>query len=328
MKSYLLILLSAILLVPFMGCKKKSFDPTTKSRENFIGTWKGSISTFKNNQLVKENGTIVIYANAGVTALSGVIFMKETSVFHEFQFVDGTLYFKVVNNDPANPICQNWSLGGYAVFSSESAIEIRITGNECGQLGSEYVNWTGYMGQVQVSPDSVQYYNFAKAGNSWTYKTTLKNGDTCQVQKLVSQTSGSYTYSGATSQTCGWAGQNMTFKWEVSPSGFSIVNDTTLSNKPFTFPINAKLGVVYSAYFNSDTTTVTLTDTNLVVITPAGNITCVRFRYTEPVYSGIVKIKKTAYLWLNTRYGIIRQEVLNPVDSTSVQLQELSAKNF
>jgi hypothetical protein len=120
----------------------------------------------------------------------------------------------------------------------------------------------------------------------------------------------------------------MTFKWNVSPSGFSIVNDTTLSEKPFTFPINAKLGVVYSAYYNSDTTTVTLTDTNVVVPTPAGNINCVRFRYTEPVYSGLIKIKRTGYLWLNTRYGVIRQEFLNPVDTSSVKLQELSVKNF
>jgi hypothetical protein len=331
MKSYLLILISLIFLIPFSGCKKKSFDPSGKSREDFIGNWKGSISTFKNNQLLKESGTVSIYADATTKALSGILFMKATNVFHEFQFVNGTLYFKVINNDPGNPICQNWSLEGYAVFSSETTLDIRITGNECGQLGSEYVNWAGILVQDQVSPDSVKYNHFAKTGNSWTYKVTLKSGDSCQVVKQISQETVTYLFSGSAAQTCGWTGQNNTFKWNVSPTGFSIVNDSTLSIKPFLFPINAKQGVVYRNYINNDTTTVTLLDTNVLVTTLAGNFTCVRFRYTEPVYadtSKTTKISRTAYLWINNRYGVIKHEVVNPVDSTDVQLQILTTKSF
>lgn len=328
MKNYLLILLSAIFLIPILGCKKKSFDPTVKTREDFIGTWIGTITTFKNNKLIKESGTVVIYQDASTNGLSGILFMKATSVFHEFQFVDGTLYFKVVNNDPLNPICQNWSLGGFVVFSEESTVQITITGNECGPQGSEFVNWVGTMAQTQVPPDSVKYYNFAKSGNSWTYKVTLKNGDSCSVQKQINQVSSSYIYTGAITQTCGWLGQNSTFKWNVSPAGFSIVNDTTLCYWPFSFPINAKKGVVYNTIFNADTTTMTLLDTNQVINTPAGNFTCVWFRYTEPVISGMTKITKTSYLWLNNKYGIIRQEVANPVDSTDVQVQVLTAKSL
>ena len=328
MKSYLLILISAIFLISFSGCKKKSFDPTGKTIEDFIGTWKGNISTFKNNQLLKEYGTMVIYPDAGGKLLSGILFMKETSVFHSFQFVKGTLYFKVVNNDPVNVMCQNWSLGGYAVFSDEGKIDIRITGNECGQLGDEFINWLGTMASVQVPADSVKYFNFAKTGNSWSYKVTLKNGDSCQVQKLVNNVTASYQFSGATTQTCGWAGQNRSFNWIVSPSEFSVVNDSTLSEKPCTFPINAKPGVVYNSYVNSDTLTVTLLDTTAVITTPAGSYSCFRFRYTGPVHTCTVKYTRTAYLWLNNRYGVVRQEVLNPPDSTDVHIQELSSKNF
>jgi hypothetical protein len=328
MKNYLLILVSIIFLIPFAGCKKKSFDPASKSSEDFIGTWKGNISTFKNNKLLKEYGTMVIYPDAGNNSLSGILFMNETSVFHEFQFVDGTLYFNVVNNDPENPSCQNWSLGGYAAFTAESEIDIHIAGNECGPYGSEYVNWAGSMTPTEVSPDSLPYYNFAKSGNSWTYKITLKNSDTCQVQKQISQVSSNYLFSGAINETCGWSGQNISFKWDVTPASFSIINDTTISIQPVAFPINAKPGVVYSSYIRNDTTTVTLLDTNQLITSPAGNFTCKLFRYTEPVYTDMVKSTKTAYLWLHTRYGIIRQEVINPVHPTDIQLQELLSINF
>ena len=328
MKSYLLILISVIFIIPFSGCKKKSFDPTGKSREDFIGTWKGTITTFKNNQLLKEDGVVMIYPDAGNTTLSGTLFMKETSVFHEFQFVDGTLYFKIVNNNPNSPFCQNWSLGGYAVFPEDGKIDIHISGNECGEVGNEYVNWVGTMMPAQVSPDSLRYYNFATTGNLWNYKVTLKNGDTCHALKQAGQVSAGFLVTGLTTQSCGWSGQNMAFKWEVSPTRFIIMNDTTLSYKSFTFPINAMPGVTYSTYSNNDTMTVTLLDSNLFITTPAGDFNCGRFRYTEPVYAGSSKVTKTAYLWLNTKYGVIRQEVQNPVDSNDVQVQVLSSKNF
>ncbi len=328
MKNYLLILISLIFLMPFTGCKKKSFDPTVKTHEDFIGTWKGTISTFKNNQLLKENGTIYLYPDAATGKLSGILFMKETNVFHEFQFVDGTVYFKIVNNDPENPICQNWSLGGYIVFSADNTLDIRINGNECGQSGSEFISWAGSMGKIVVSPDSVKYYNFGKTGNDWTYKVILKTGDSCQVQKQINTGSASFLYNGATTHSCGWAAQSMTFSWRVAPDAFSIVNDSTLGNKPFVFSIDAKPGVVYRTTINLDTTTVTLLDTNQVVITPSGNFKCAWFRYTEPVYSGLLKTNRTSYIWLNNIYGVIKQEVINPVDSTDVQSQLLSTKNF
>lgn len=328
MKSYLLIIILAILIIPFAGCKKKSFDPTSKSQDDFIGTWKGSISTFKNNKLMKESGTVIIYPEATGAMLTGILFMSETSVFHEFQFVDGTLYFNLENNDPANPFCQNWSMGGYIVFTAEGEIDISISGNECGAVGNEFVNWEGSLRTTTISDDSVQYFNFAKQGNSWNYAATLKNSSSCQLSKQLNLPGINYAFTGATSQSCFGNGQNMTFKWYVSPAIFTIQMDSTISLKPLTFPINAKKGVVYSTYLNNDTVTVTLLDTNLTLTTPAGNFSCMKFRYTEPVYSGDLKIKRTAYLWINNKSGIIQQEVANPVDSTDVQLQVLSSKGF
>jgi hypothetical protein len=328
MKSYLFAIILAILVIPFAGCKKESFDPTAKSQGDFIGTWKGVISTFKDNKLLKEYGTVVIYQDASGTMLTGILFMSETNVFHEFQFVDGTLYFNVENNDPENPFCQNWSLGGYAVFTAEDEIEISIAGNECGQVGDEFINWEGTLQSVTDSPDSVKYFNFGTTGNLWNYKVLLKNGDTCQLSKQIITAAPNYVCSGFTGQNCFGNGQNLAFEWSVSPSVFLVQKDSTVCNNPVSFPINAKYGVTYNSLVNSDTVSVTLVDTNYYLVTPGGSFTCIRFMYTEPVYYGSLKIKRSAYLWLNNRYGIIRQEVINPVGATDIRVMELSSKGF
>jgi hypothetical protein len=327
MKKYILIFLFPMFIFLFQGCSKDSFDPAAQSQDSFIGTWKGTITTFKNNKQLIEYSTIDIYPDAGGQNLSGIIFMQETYVFHEFQFNNGSLYFNVENNDPDNPFCQSWNLSGYAIFSNENEIEVHITGNECGDLGGEFINWSGTLSSAEVVADSIRYYDFAKNGNSWSYAVTLKNGTACQIQKQISSVPSVYVFGGTYTQSCGWNGQNPVFTWEVTPDHFSIVSDSTLCNVPFKLAINAKKGVVYSSYNKNDTTTITLLDT-VSVSTPAGNFTCTRFRYTEPVYSGTQKTTVTSYLWLNNRYGIIMQEVVNPVHDTDIQAQVLASKSF
>jgi hypothetical protein len=207
-------------------------------------------------------------------------------------------------------------------------MDISITGNECGQVGNEFVNWEGTIRSATLPPDSIKYYCFANSGNIWNYTVTLKNGESCMVTKQTPQPGLNYNFFGTIVQNCGWTGQAMTFMWTVTPAVFAIQKDSTISLNPVAFPINAKPGVVYSSYLNTDTITVTLVDTNLNLNTPAGNFMCMKYQYTEPVYSGALKIKKIAYLWVNTRYGVIRQEVSNPVDSTDVRVQELLSKTF
>ncbi len=326
MTRYIFIIFFAVVLISDSGCKKKSgFDATTKSQSDFVGTWQGNISTFKDNKLLSEKGKVVIYRESDEN-LSGIIFMGTTLVFHEFQFNNGTLYFKIPCNDPLNPNCQTWNLGGFAIFSEEGKIDLRISGNECGPFGSEYVDWHGTLAQKVVPADSVSYFSFAAKSNSWTYKTTLKNGDSCQVMKTISDNPSSNYYLGTFTQTCG--GPAKTLKWSVAPAAFTVINDSAISLHTITFPIDAKPGVVYTNIIHADTTTVTLVDTNLLITTPAGTFNCFRFKYTEPVVSGPIKVKKIAWIWLSNHYGIIRQEVGNPVDSTSFKIQVLNGKSF
>jgi len=327
MKRYLLLLILPLVLLSFTGCKKKGFDPTTRDREDFVGTWKGTITAFKNNQLLKDSGYVVIYHKTD-DLLGGIIFIDGVKSFYEFQFLSGTLYFKIPCMDPENPTCQMWNLGGYVSFKEEDQIDFRISGNECGSYGNEYVDWTGLLTKTDFNADTARYFHFAKTGNLYHYKVTLKSGDTCTLNKTVNNNPSRYLFYGVPSQGCGWNGMDSLFKWSVSPAEFSVINDSSISYQSFTFPIDAKPGVVYRNILHGDTTTLSLTGTGQVVTTPAGTFSCMVFKYTEPVVSGGVWFRKTAYLWLNTKYGIIRQEVDNPANSTDLKSQVLTSVNF
>lgn len=326
------IIFFTIFIFLFAGCKKKTdFDPTTKTQNDFIGSWRGVLTAFKDNQNLKQTGLIVIYPDAGSKSLSGIIFGTETSVFRVFQYNSGTIYFKVENNDPNNPKCQNWSLSGYANFIDDKTIDIRISGNECGNVGSEYISWAGNLGSVQIPADSIRYFNFAKTGNSWSYGANLVSGDTCQVQRTISLTPSDYYFTGNANQTFGWGGLTWTLKWTVTPDRFTMMLDSTLSQHTITFPLNAKTGVSYKSVILEDTTYVTLENQNDPINTPAGNFSCYRFKYLEraKLSNGSLTWKGST-IWINNRFGIIKQ-VLDPgsyQDTTMVATQSLLSKSF
>ena len=329
MRTLIRILTIPILLAALAGCSKDSFDPASKTRSDFMGTWKGTISTFKDNKLMKESGSVYIYPVKGGSAAAGILFMSETQVLEEFQFVDGTLYFKVKNNDPESPFCQKWSLGGYAVFTSEKEIELHITGNECGQVGNEYVNWVGTLGTATVPADSVLYFNFAAASRSWTYHSTLLDGDTCRVVKQISASPAEFSFTGATTDTCGWSGTGYNLKWTVTPAAFTIQLDSNLCEKQVNLAIDAKMGVIYRSILSgTDTVTVKLADTSTFVTTPAGTFQCDLYQYTEPVTVGSTRYTRYSRIWLNNLHGIIRHEVQNQASTTGVTMQVLTGKNF
>lgn len=329
MKRILIIFLVPALLLLLTTCKKAGFDPMSKSQSDFIGTWSGTLTAFKNNKLIKQSGLFLIYPEEGGTLLGGIIYLSETRVFREFQFQNGTLYFKVFNTDPDNASCQNWNLGGYASFSESDKMEIRISGNECGLIGSEYVDWSGTLVSSPVKKDSLACFTFAKTGNNWTYKITKNDGDSCELLKLLGVKSGDYAFSGESTHQCGWPLTNIPVKWTVTPSNFTIRTDMTLVNHEISIPVYAKYGVTYKSYPSPDTVTLTLLDTNKVVTTIAGTFFCNYYKYTETGYRDDgVRNTRTSYLWLNYHYGVIKQEVINPFDSTWIVKQSLKAKNF
>ena len=328
MKRTIFPTLILVVILIITGCKKDSFDPSSVGLSDFSGTWSGTLTTFKNNKLMKEQGLFLIYPAEGGASMEAIIYARDTRVFRQFQFQGGTLYFKVVNPDPANPTCQNWNLGGYVSFADEKTLSIRISGNECGLIGSEFVDWSGSLVKSSATMDSLPCFTFAKTGNNWSYVVTKATGDTCELQKLIGSKSGSYYFGGESTHSCGWPMQNIPLKWTVSPSEFTIREDLSLTRHEIYIPVYAKYGVTYRSYPYPDTVTLTLTDTNLYITTVAGNFFCNKYRYTESSVINNVRNTRISDIWLDHHNGIIRQEVTSPNDTSDIIRQVLKTKSF
>src|SRR5512138_1229874 len=138
--------LAAMLLVAglFSGCtKESSYDPSTATLDDFVGTWRGTLSAFKNNQTIHRSGDIIFYYPAGSNRLAGIMVVDQVYVLEEIQFKNGVFYFSVLNSDTLNPLCLNWNLAGYASHTNPQQIYAYISGNECGILGKEFVGYEG-----------------------------------------------------------------------------------------------------------------------------------------------------------------------------------------
>lgn len=326
MKPIPFVLVVITILALMQGCKKKEFDPSAKSAPDFLGTWTGELTTFKDNVLSKERGIVMIYPEEGGSTLSGIIYLKEIRAFKQFQFQGGTLYFKVVNNNPDNPLCKTWNLSGYASFSDESTLDFRITGNECGYIGNEYVEWAGSLRLSPETQDSLEYFSFTQPSNNWTYKVEKVTGDTCQLQKLLATQTGFYLFNGESTHTCGWPATNIPLKWMVNPAEFTVFNDATLVRHELTIPVWALPGVIYTRRTTTDTITLTLLDKENSVVTDAGTFLCNRYRYSETIAHDGIRTTRTSYLWVDYRNGIIRHEVVNPTDTTGIISEVLKSK--
>jgi hypothetical protein len=271
----------------------------------------------------------MIFPEEGGATLGGIIYLSETRVFKEFQFEHGTLYFRVLNTDPTNPSCQNWNLSGYVSFLDENTLDMRISGNECGFVGSEYVDWGGSLTKKPSGQDSLYYFSFGKSGNQWVYKVIKKNTDSCQLTKLLAVKSGNYIFTGETTHGCNWPSQNIPLNWSISPAAFTVENDVTLSAHPVTIPVYAKKGAIYPTVINSDTVTVTLLNTNQLITNAAGSFYCSQFQFTEPVLDTTgQRYQRITQIWLHQRQGIILQQVLNPARNTDPESMMLVSKNF
>jgi len=317
------------LLVAFAGCKKcNCFDSSLFGRTDFTGTWKGTITAFKNNQRIVKSGELVLYPVNNGASLGGIMIFEETSRLVEVQLNNGQWYFTVICSDTLNPQCSNWSLTGFAAFSDEQQIEINIAGNECGPSGKQFVSYEGTLSKYNDVPDPSAYFSFAKAGNIWGYKTTLNSTDTCSLNYQMGNLNPSGIFEGNVTNNCGWPWQYKSFYWYVDPAMFSVMADATSGSVIARFPIDMPTGTTYTYYYAGDTTNITLEARDVNVTLPLGNFNCIKFRQesTSPWVKG--GGLKTSYIWINNQFGIVKQEFTNPVDSTDMVMQVLSSKNF
>jgi len=329
MNRFIFFVFALVFVFYLSGCKKcDCFDSAKFGPNDFIGTWKGSISTFKDNKTVKKSGEIVIYSSGGGSNLAGIINMDGVNRIVGTQFNNGFWYFDVICNDTLNPECNKWDLTGFAVFTGDLHIDFNMAGNECGKLGKQFVSWEGGLDKYSDIPDSATYYNFGKQGNTWTYIIIKKSTDTCILEQKITDLPSAGLFNGTVSNSCGWQWQNKLFYWYLDPVMFSI-NDGSGSGFVITsFPIDVAAGRNYSYIHGSDTTQVMLVSRDEQLTVPAGKFNCTKFKIIETADTTRAETKTTYFLWLNNQYGIIKKEVSNPIGPNDISTQVLLSKNF
>jgi hypothetical protein len=327
MKRLFLLLITALMIILCGGCKKcDCFDSSKYVQGDFIGTWKGTISTFKDNKQVKKTGEVIIYQAAN--GLEGIINMEGVYRITGLQFNNGFWYFDVVCSDTLNPECYNWSLSGFAVFSEAEHIDFHIAGNECGTLGKQYVNWEGTLAMYSDLPDPALYYSFGKQGNTWNYLINKKSTDTCMLQQKITEAPSDRLFNGSVSNSCGWPWQHKLFYWYLDPVMYTMYDESGNGAVAASFPIDVTPGQVYSYIHGNDTTQVTLVARYQEVTVPAGKYICTKYRIVEPADSVKSGTKTDYFLWINNQFGIIKKEVTTPSGPNDILTQILLNKSF
>lgn len=329
MNRFLFFVSALFLIIHFSGCKKcDCFDSAKYGPNDFIGTWKGSISTFKENKPIKKSGEVIIYSAGGGSNLVGIINMDGVNRIIGTQFNNGFWYFDVICSDTLNPECSNWNLTGFAVFSGELHVDLHIAGNECGKLGKQFVSWEGALDKYSDTPDSAVYYNFGKQGSTWDYIINKKNTDTCILQQKITDIPSAGLFDGTVTNNCGWPWQHKFFHWYLDPVMYSIYDESGSGAIVASFPIDVTPGRVYTYIHGSDTTQVMLVSRYDEVTVPAGKFNCSKYQIIESADTALTDTKTTYFLWLSNQYGIIKKEVSNPVGPDDISTQILLSKNF
>ncbi len=327
MKRLLFFAVPAFFILLFGGCKKcDCFDPSTYVQSDFIGTWKGTLTTFKDNKSVKKSGDVVIYQAA--SGLEGILNMEGVYRLVGQQFNNGFWYFNVVCSDTLNPECSNWSLSGFASFSEPEHIDFHMAGNECGTLGKQYVNWEGTLAMYSDLPDPALYYSFGKQGNAWNYLINKVNTDTCSLQQKITETPSAGLFNGGISNSCGWPWQHKVFYWYVDPAMYTVYDESGSGSVAASFPIDVIPGRVYTYIHGNDTTQVTLVSRYQELTLPAGKFICTKYRVVEPADSVKSTTKTDYFLWINNQYGVVKKEVTAPYGPNDISTQLLISKNF
>jgi hypothetical protein len=310
------------------GCKKSnSFDSTKAVQTDFVGTWQGAISTFRHNTTISYTGTFLIYASSSGYTLQGLLNMAEVNIVQQTQFNNGTFYFKLICNSPDDPECQNWTLAGFATLVEQGRMQLHIAGNECGSVGDQYVDFSGVLTQISTSIDSSFFYTFGKSGNTWNYKITKVNNDTCTTQDIITGTAVPGVFQGQDLNSCGWQPPSANFFWYVDPLYFQVMQELSSGAVVASFPIGAHLSYNYHTVYNGDTTDVMLMATNISITVPSGTYQCREFKVTSKIHSAAVLLP-SGYYYLNNQAGIVKYEPLITTALTDVSKKELTGKNF
>lgn len=322
------ILLISFLILPQQACKKEDrFDSKSVTLAQLKGTWRGRITTFKNNTRIEKSGDVSLYSNAAGDLLNGIFELGQINFLEGFMFQSGTLYFNLICSDSTNPKCSNWNLGGYVYLQEDNLMVVRIAGNECGPKGSEFVTYEGYLILINPGMDPSLYFSFPQVGRSWRYNTTRFDSVTCTIQQEVINEPSSYVFQIKETNDCGWPFFTREFSWYVEPFKLSILGDSSTTDVLYTYYLDAVINKKYRFINGTDTTFLTLTKTNVPVNTTAGSFRCGKYAIDSRIHSsGNVNTKGTIYL--SKQYGFIKMEYSEPSDSSNILSKVMDTINF
>lgn len=328
MRLFLSLLLTLLLSAGSLSCKKENNGQINANRSDFTGTWKGELVTYSYGHKIVQKYIWVVYTNQSNGRLEGLLTMHETNKLEEIQFSDGKWFFRIVNSDSLNPQCREWSFAGFAGFNSEGVVEFNLAGNKCGPIGDQFVEWGGTMTKVSDGLDPDNHFGFIKDGNSWNYKITRNNQDTCALNYQVGALTPTGTYKGTMTNQCDWNWAEKQFSWAIDPGRFTVLTEETTKLPSTVFTLDMITDKIYHFRDGEAVTSTVLLKRNELVNVPAGKFTCNKYQ-VETNYDGDLQSGNiVSYYWISNRYGIIKREVLNPADSTSLKYQVLTSKNF
>lgn len=327
-QKILLSLLLALLILPEQACKKKAeFDSSAVTLNQLKGTWRGRITTFKNNSRIEKNGDVTFFNNTAGDLLNGIFELGQINFLEGFMFQNGTLYFNLILSDSTNPQCANWDLGGYVYLQEDNLMVVRMAGNECGPLGKQFVTYEGYLILINPNMDPSAYFSFAKTGASWSYETQLYNGTYCEVQQNIGSEPSPYLFTVTETNNCGWPVVQRQFNWLVEPFRLSVMAGTSATEILYSFYLDAVINKTYRFINGDDTTYLTLTKTDVPVNVTAGSYKCGKYAIESRMHSsGDVTTKGTIYL--SKQYGFIKMEYTEPSDSSNIESQVLTTVLF
>ena len=322
------LLLMGLLILPQQACKKESgFDSKTVTLSQLKGTWRGRITTFKNNTRIEKSGDVSLFPNAAGDLLNGIFEMGQINFLEGFSFQAGTFYFNLICSDTTNPQCANWSLAGYVYLQEDNLMVIRLAGNECGPLGKQFVTYEGYLILINPDMDPSAYFSFPQVGRSWAYETSLYNGIICTVQREVTAEPTPYLFAMQETNDCGWSVGTSQFSWHVEPFKFSVMAGTSSTDIRYTYYLDAVLDKKYEFISGDDTTYLTLVKTDVAVNTNSGIYSCGKYAIDSRIHSS-GNVHTIGHTYLSREFGFIKMEYSEPSDSANIQSQVLSMINF
>ncbi|MFC2101714.1 hypothetical protein ACFLS7_01850 [Bacteroidota bacterium] len=321
--SYLFVMIVLSVVITTVGCKKKT-DDNTSTKDQYVGTWQGTINFVSIDESYTEQATITIRLS-GENILGYLIIHDEFNVdrLRLIIFENGVYSFAIVCSDPGHEDCEKWDVKGTLTLSETNVLQLNVSGMFCGQNGGKQGTLTGDLSKTSSTPDDSNFFTFAQVGREWHYRVTGYDGGECLMKFHLNEDLGNGIFTGImTNDACGW--EQRQYCWYVSPAQWCDMENVYLDSRIVNIQADAKVGDVYYSALPNDTITMTVLSLNDPVIIDGKTYSCMKIKRQGVLYGKHFD----GYIWVTFETGLIKYEQILPNQTGDVHLEELIWKNF